>query len=96
MGKSVEDEGRYRACGECTRVCQTTHGEGLPRSVPRFSRPVLDYALPSATDCNMVSDFDFDSFAALLLFGSCNRLYEGRKHQCVDGNTPAISVADVL
>lgn len=53
MGKSVEDEGRYRACGECTRVCQTTHGEGLPRSVPRFSRPVLDYALPSATDCNM-------------------------------------------
>ncbi|KAG0586829.1 hypothetical protein KC19_2G120800 [Ceratodon purpureus] len=53
MGKSVEDGDNYRACADCTRVCQINHGTGLVRSVPRFSRPVPDYALPSANNCNM-------------------------------------------
>lgn len=57
MEKSVEDEGCFRPNGECSLgVCQTIHGKGPERSVSRFSRLVPDHALPSAKDCNMVSD----------------------------------------
>lgn len=64
MGTSAEDEAPYKACTECTGLCRTTHGEGLPRSVPKFSRSIPGYALPSDGNCYLVSAFTCNCFAA--------------------------------
>lgn len=55
MGKGVEDGAIDKACTECSRVCQTTHGKGLPHSVPKFFKAISEYSTPSSSSCNLVS-----------------------------------------
>lgn len=53
MGKGGGSGGDYEACTVCTRVCQTTHGKGLPHSVPRFLKTIPEYSTPSNKNCNL-------------------------------------------